>query len=264
LAKDISDTIAHSTAKETENATFYRLHSDRMFVDFTAASCLLPDEKEKRVQLSGNVVVVESDAATKQRLRTLRAQKAIIHLEGDELVPALTMEIYNPTWQQADGSEHLAAGRVRIRGLVLPKSVTDKCTSEDILKEVSSDSIASTLQQQPGKKLKELQTKLQAEIQFTLSEIKAEVHSRLVFGIGCVALILIGIGLGIILKGGHLLSAFGASSVPAAALVVFIMMGRNITKNVIAHAGSGILFMWAGLVLLSILAVGIYHKLLKN
>ncbi len=87
---------------------------------------------------------------------------------------------------------------------------------------------------------------------------------RLVFGIGCVPLIMIGIGLGIIKKGGHLLSAFGASSVPAAVLIVCIMMGKNIAKNPDAQAGSGIVLMWAGLVFLSLLAVGIYRKLLKN
>ncbi|HEW79591.1 MAG TPA: LptF/LptG family permease, partial [Phycisphaerales bacterium] len=105
---------------------------------------------------------------------------------------------------------------------------------------------------------------LQRKIQKTLISIKAEIHSRLVFGIGCVPLIMIGIGLGIIKKGGHLLSAFGASSVPAAVLIVCIMMGKNIAKNPNAQAGSGIVLMWAGLVFLSLLAVGIYRKLLKN
>ena len=78
------------------------------------------------------------------------------------------------------------------------------------------------------------------------------------------SLIMIGIGLGIILRGGHLLSAFGASSVPAAVLVVCIMMGRNITKNPDAQAGSGILLMWGGLVFLSLVAIVMYRRLLKN
>jgi len=76
--------------------------------------------------------------------------------------------------------------------------------------------------------------------------------------------IMIGIGLGIILRGGHLLSAFGASSVPAGVLIVCIMTGKNITKNPGAQAGSGIVWMWADLVFLSLLALVIYHKLLKN
>ena len=106
--------------------------------------------------------------------------------------------------------------------------------------------------------------KFQTEIQKTLAEIEAEIHSRLVFGIGCVSLIMIGIGLGIFLRDGHLLSAFGASSLPAAVLVVCIMMGKNITKNPDASAGSGIVLMWGGLVVLSLLAIMLYHRLLKN
>ena len=105
---------------------------------------------------------------------------------------------------------------------------------------------------------------LQIKIRKTLAEIKAEIHSRLVFGVGCLPLILISIGLGIILRGGHLLSAFGTSSVPAAVLVVAIMMGRNVTKNLGAQAVSGIVLMWAGLLFLSLLAVVIYRRLLKN
>ena len=75
---------------------------------------------------------------------------------------------------------------------------------------------------------------------------------------------MIGIGLGIILKGGHLLSAFGASSIPAAVLIVCIMMGRNVTKNPDASTGFDVELMWMGLVFLSFLAVMIYRKLLKN
>lgn len=95
-------------------------------------------------------------------------------------------------------------------------------------------------------------------------EIKAEIHSRLVFGIGCISMILIGIGLGIIKRGGHMLSAFGVSCVPAVVLIVCIMSGKQLTENLGAKTLSGVAIMWAGLIFLSLLAVGIYYKLMKN
>ncbi len=255
LAQDIAAKIAD------DNDGFYGLLGEPKSIKFTADSCYA--RGDKKVEMSGEVVVVEYDTDTKQTLRTLRCAKAVLHIEGDELAPTLTMELYNAAWQQMDGSEGLA-GRQIIRGLILPGTVTDKFKTDDVLETVKPASSASVLKKGPSPKLMALQDELQRKIQKTLIEIRAEIQSRLVFGIGCVPLIMIGIGLGIIKKGGHLLSAFGASSVPAAVLIVCIMMGKNIAKNPDAQAGSGIVLMWAGLVFLSLLAVGIYRKLLKN
>jgi lipopolysaccharide export LptBFGC system permease protein LptF len=255
-----NEKTAHQGAPE-DTDRFYKLHSGQKLVEFTAGQCALKDEK--KVLLSDNVVVIEYNAGSKVPLQELVATKALLHIEGDELAPTLTMEIYNPTWRRADGSEGLSRLQI-IRGLILPQHVMDKIETEDVLKAISPASISSALQEKPSSILQELQNKLQRKIQRTFVEIKAEIHSRLVFGIGCVLLIMIGIGLGIMKKGGHLLSAFGVSSVPAAVLIVCIMMGKNITKNPGAQAVSGIILMWASLVLLLSLAVVIYHKLLKN
>jgi lipopolysaccharide export LptBFGC system permease protein LptF len=264
LAEDIAEKISRGSssldAAEDTNS-FYKLHSGQELVEFTAGQCSVREEEQ--VQLSGEVVVIEYDAFSKKALRTLRCARASLHIEGDKFAPTLTMDLYSPTWRQADGSEGLAQ-RVIIRGLILPKAVTDKFVTTNVLETVSAASISSALQKGPSDRLNTLQNKLQRKIQETLADIRAELHSRLVFGIGCVALMMIGIGLGIILKGGHLLSAFGASSAPAAVLIVCIMMGKNITKNPYTQVSSGIVLMWAAPVLLSVLAVIMYRKLLKN
>jgi len=259
LAQDIADRITD------EPNNFYKLHSADKLVEFNANHCNIGEERE--IELSGDVVVVEYDAASKKRLRTFECQKASLHLEGDELAPTLTMELDNPIWKRVEGPEGVAMGWLRIRGLIIPKNVRDvanKFATEDGLDAKKLASQASALKKGHSLKLSRLQNELQSEIQDTLAEIEAEIHSRLVFGIGCVSLIMIGIGLGIFLRDGHLLSAFGASSLPAAVLVVCIMMGKNITKNPDASAGSGIVLMWSGLVLLSLLAIVIYRRLLKN
>lgn len=258
LAQDIN---AKKDADPNDRNTFYKLHSGQKLIELTAAECAAGDDK--KVELSVAVTVFEYDAASRQLLRTMRTTRAFLHIEGDELAPTLTMEMFNPMWQQADGSEGLS-GREIIRGLILPETITDKLESADVLKVIHPDSTDSALRDSPSQRLKELQNKLHKRIKRTFAEIKAELHTRLVFGVGCVTLTMIGIGLGVILKGGHLLSAFGASSLPAAALIVCIMMGKNITKNPGARAGSGIVLMWAGLALLSLLAVVIYRRLLKN
>jgi lipopolysaccharide export system permease protein len=252
LAQDIAETIAGSASN------FYRLHSAERFVEFNARQCLAQDDR--KVQLTGEVVVVESDAVTRQPLYKLRAAAASLHIEGDELAPTLTMDMYNA---RVESSGDLKTRHI-IRGLIPPTSVTDKFKAGDVLENIRPQVLNSALNNGPSPKLKELQSKLGRQIRKTLVEIRAELHSRLVFGIGCVPMILIGIALGVVKKEGHLLSAFAASCVPAAVLIVGIISGKHITENLGSHSISGIALIWAGLVFLSVLVVVLYRKLLKN
>ena len=109
-----------------------------------------------------------------------------------------------------------------------------------------------------------MQSGLAREIKKTYAQMKSEIHSRLVFGIGCIAMIFIGISLGIIKRGGHLLSAFGISCLPAAILLVCIMSGKQLTENLGAQTVSGITIMWAGLSALFLLAAVLYLHLMRN
>jgi amino acid transporter len=76
-------------------------------------------------------------------------------------------------------------------------------------------------------------------------------------------MILIGIGWGILRRGGHLLSAFGASCVPATILGVAIISGKQITERVDSLVLPGILLMWSGLGFLIILTALTYRRLLR-
>jgi len=266
FAQLTTELLAQDITAKTGNKSnsFYKLYSGEKFVKFTTEHCRV--KGERKIELSGEIVVIETDVERKKPLQTLRCKKAMLHIEGEESTLTLTMELYSPTWQRADGVKGLAQRQI-IRGLIIPKAVedvTNKFRTENSLKAVRLASDSSALQKGPGPKLQNLQYKLARKIRNTLVQIQAETHSRLVFGLGCVPMIMIGIGLGIVLKGGHLLSAFGASCVPAATLIVCIMMGKNIAQNAGSKMVSGTALMWAGLIILSLFALVMYRKLLKN
>jgi len=261
LAQDITQKTAG------DPNSFYELHSGEKFIEITADRCLA--KGERKVELSGNVVVRESnlqtseDKITKKLSRTLKCSKALLYIEGDELDPTVSMELYSPSWRQPDGSSQLMRYLI-IRGLLAPQSVTDYFKTADVLKAVAPDNITKALKNGADPKLINLQNKLKRTIHLTLIKIKSVINSRLAFGIGCVPLIMIGIALGVMIKGGHLLIAFGVSSIPAAILLVCIMSGIQLAEKPQGQTAIGIILMWAGVVFLTFLALIIYRKLLKN
>jgi hypothetical protein len=268
LAHDINTTIIDSNEISPENTDsagrFYDLLGMPNSVKFIAGQC---SAKEEELELSGEdqVMVVEYDTENRQILRTLICEKAVLHIEGDKLAPTLTMDIYNA---KEEGSDELMM-RYIIRGLIPPR-ITDSLAKQVKTEDGSLrvETLVSVLPElsglQPSQNLRSLESKLNREIRRALVRIKAEIHTRLVFGTGCIPMILIGIGLGIIKRGGHLLSAFGASCIPAAVLIVCIMSGKNLIKSHGSEAITGVALMWAGLVFLVLLVFVIYQRLLKH
>jgi len=271
LAQDIKTSIIRtSTSSETtadsadDDLRFYEILGTPSSVKFIADRCIAGNEE---IEISGEeeVVVMEYETDSKRLIRSLRCEKAMLHIVGDKLAPTLTMDIYN--WKE-EGSVELTM-RYIINDLI-PPPVVD-ATANQFKTESGSlkvEKLASGLSQLPklesNTNLRILQSKLLREIERSLVRIKAEIHTRLVFGAGCIPMILIGIGLGIIKKGGHLLSAFGTSCIPAAVLIVCIMSGKNLIRNPGSQSITGVALMWAGLVFLVLLAAVIYHRLLKN
>jgi lipopolysaccharide export LptBFGC system permease protein LptF len=268
-AQFAAELVAEDTTKtmSADANSFYELRGEpnsvKLNVTKAAANTAILGE-HREVALSGQVVVLEFDTETKQPCQTWYCSQALLRVEGDEFNPTLKLELFSPRWQNIDGTEGIAAGRKFIRGLLLPSSIAEKIVRPDVLDAITPQAVGAALKDGPSDRLKLLQKKLQIYIQSAVVQIMAEIHSRLVFGISCIPLILIGIGLGVILRGGHLLSAFGASAIPAGLLVICIMMGKNVAKNPGLGLTLGVLLMWAGFAVMVVLAAVIVHKLLKN
>ncbi len=244
---------------KTDN--FYQFHNDQSLVRFTGEKCTL-DPEQNAIEVIGKIVLFEYDKNTGELTKSYRGEKLYIRLSAEtETRPSskIILTMPNAIWLER-GAEFIKP-RYSAKNLALPDSITAKL-SEDVISTVEKHSYLSA----PSQKFEDLLKEMKRKIRVTLFEIKAEVHSRLVFGIGCITLIILGTELGIRFRGGHLLTAFGVSSIPAAALLVFIMAGKNITRNQNLQIGAdfGVGFMWAGLFVLSVFALIFYRKLLKN
>lgn len=260
LAQQINDNFS-SPAKIP-----FKLFNDRQVVEFSAKTCTIKDED--RLILADDITITERPVNGDAPPRTMRCQKAFLNIEGDEMNPTLTLDIQNAKWTSPDpqnpqAQENVLARQI-IRGLVMPAAVTDNFKTDDILNEISPKAISAALHDGPDKRLLAMQDQLQKKIKRTLTSIGSELNSRLVFGIGCITLIMIGIGLGIVLKGGHLLTAFAASAAPALALISCIIMGKNIAENPSSKIIFGVPMMWAGLIILSLLGLELYRRLLRH
>jgi hypothetical protein len=255
LTGEISKAIAEP------NNSFYQLYNKDKLIRFSGKSCSVAKSQEQ-IDLTGEVSLFEYDRKSGELLKSYKGQKLFIQLSTEtEKRPSTLLIITFPNALWLDRGTEYIKPRYTAQELELPGSVTAKL-GEDIIATVEQHKYIP----QPSPQLAALIKELSRKVRVTFLEIKAEIHSRLVFGIGCISLILSGIGLGIRFRGGHLLTAFGVSSIPAAALLIFIMAGKNIAKNQPTGTGEnfGIGFMWLGLLVLTIFAFMQYRKLLRN
>jgi lipopolysaccharide export LptBFGC system permease protein LptF len=260
LAQDIRTKLSASSSE------FYQLDGRSQTVRFSAAGCV-PDN-EPAVLLRPPVLVEEYAKQPDGPRRRFRCEKAAIYVDDSTpgqastspAEPQLHLQLSNAKVVETEQSVfHHAIG-----DLAMPEAVRRTLLSRPILQLVMPGSMPSVLEGPPSPRLAGLESTLNREVRDALVDIKAEINLRLVFGIGCIPMILIGIGLGIIKRGGHLLGAFGVSCLPGAVLIVAIISGKQVAGNPRWEPTPGILIMWSGLVFLLLLTAVIYNRLLRH
>lgn len=107
-----------------------------------------------------------------------------------------------------------------------------------------------------------LRTEASGEIGDTLSErrerardvlgavvrkIVATIHERTAYSLSVIGLVILGAALGIVLRGSHILAAFGISFIPSLIVIIAIVTGRQLACNATTHA-VGLLLIWGGIV----------------
>ncbi|MCF7954302.1 MAG: LptF/LptG family permease [Phycisphaerae bacterium] len=266
LAEDIAKKLADP------DVGAYHLTSEDKILVVSAAGC--KSLGDNTITLAPPIELLEYNKFSRKLSFTWTSDnEAELTFISDQPDSKLGLTLNNTFWKKTDDYKGRAPLLSKVfPGIYLTPEISNKLNKrnrsliETIATIDNPDAEYPILTAKPSPTLIKLKKDADYSIWITSKKILAEVHTRLVFGIGSITLILFAVALGIIFKGGHLLSAFGASSIPAAALIVFIMSGKELTKTVNKSMPeiTGIIVMWSGLALLSIIAFIIFRKLTRT
>ncbi|MCF7974220.1 MAG: LptF/LptG family permease [Phycisphaerae bacterium] len=213
------------------------------------------------ITLSEGVEVKVFDVRTSRPLVRFEAcEKATLMMKGDEFLPSLLLDLSNA---RAENSMTTRTWYVE-QNLSLPEELYPLIQRDRVLKTLSPETASSFFFGGPSPTLAGRLEELKTHIRWNRTKIIGTIHSRLVFGIGCIPMIIIGTGLGIIKRGGHLLTAFGTSCLPALILIVCIISGKHVAENPQSTPTLGLTIMWAGLGVLSVLTLSVYGRLNRH
>jgi lipopolysaccharide export LptBFGC system permease protein LptF len=91
-----------------------------------------------------------------------------------------------------------------------------------------------------------------------LARVQAEIHQRLAYGLSCMFMIMLGAALGLVLRGGQMLVAFVISAIPATAVIVMLLMGKELIANPGVPSVYGVASIWSGVAALALVSLYIY------
>lgn len=218
--------------------------------------------RNNEITLSGDTVEVQVfNVRTSQPLRRFKdCEKAKLALEGDEFSPSLLLDLSNA---QPEDSETVMVYHWE-RNLALPEEISPLIQRNRVMSTLSPDAGVTFFPNGISEALAGHLDDLETHIRWNQTKIIGTIHSRLVFGIGCIPMIIIGTGLGILKRGGHLLTAFGTSCLPALILIVGIICGKHVAENPQSTPTLGLSIMWGGLGVLAIVTLGVHKQLHRH
>ncbi len=97
-----------------------------------------------------------------------------------------------------------------------------------------------------------------------MSNLIAELHVRVAYGASCFLMVAMGAALGLMFRGGQFISAFALSAVPAAAVIIMLLMGKAMVRNPASSDVLGLACIWGGIGGLLVANVAIYARLARG
>lgn len=205
------------------------------------------ERREARIILQGDVRV---DETVKGRTRVYAAKEAELVIQPARDTVAVTVILREDVKLHEQGRTHEAVSQpspFELQTITIPLSTVQGeggYTNAQILDRGVSMQIPQLLQEE--------RKALTDRVQEIRRRITSEIHSRLSMSVSTIVLVLLATGLGVALRGGHALTAFGVAFIPTIIVVLMITTGRNLGEQ--EHtAALGLGVMWGILGLVAIL-----------
>ncbi len=232
-------------------------------VSITATGCIVPEMNQKKSTYSaelfstnGEIKVVYYDPTDQTRRKSYVCEKA--YLKYGEFSTQIVLDMVNAV-RPNSGDIPILYESFQITEINMPKQVIQQSSQISVNDFIDKPVLPEFVSEKLVKNAKRLHDKCNS----LLIEIAAEKHSRLAFGVSCIVLTIMGTALGIVFKSGHLLTAFGISFVPAAFCLITLFTGKHIAENSSDLSG-GLIFMWSGIGLVTILNLFLYRGLTRT
>lgn len=97
-----------------------------------------------------------------------------------------------------------------------------------------------------------------------LNRILAEMHGRVAYGVSCFLLVAMGAALGLIFRGGEVISAFALCVIPTAVVIVMVIMGKEMITSPDVSVSAGLAVMWSSIVALVAGDIAVYLYLTRR
>jgi lipopolysaccharide export LptBFGC system permease protein LptF len=185
-----------------------------------------------------------------QVVSTVTAEEAVIEMSWSALEGAsqATIELRNSVVVSSPDSSSLVQRRAEweIGQLALPAEIRRRAQAislEDVY--TRGGSFTSNLEI-----LGNISSLGKSTIPRLINRIKAEMHSRIAYGVSCFLMVTLGAALGLMFRGGQIISAFALSVVPAAVVIVMMLMGKQLVRSPDAPVFYGLAAIWSGIVAL--------------
>jgi lipopolysaccharide export LptBFGC system permease protein LptF len=111
----------------------------------------------------------------------------------------------------------------------------------------------------------QLRRLIKATVDELQRKIVSELQGRAAFAVAGMLLVMLGAALGVVFRSGHALVAFGVAAVPGLLTILAILLGKQVAESNASHLQQlGVVFIWAGNIVIAGVTAFFYGKLMKH